>query len=31
MNLLSLEEYQDKIAEGLLQGVKEVYTISHEE
>ena len=30
-NLLSLEEYQDKIAEGLLQGVKEVYTISHEE
>ena len=30
-NLLSLEEYQDKIAEGLLQGLKEVYTISHEE
>lgn len=30
-SLLGLEEYQDKIAEGLLQGAKEVYALSHEE
>lgn len=30
-SLLSLGEYQDKIAEGLLQGAKEVYALSHEE